>query len=329
MSTYRYQIANEKPKTYQMKHFLPLILVSIFIVGCQKQFQVESKTPSPDEITLNDSTLISLIVQFDTTAPAQSDTVAKYTFKYDSLKRLTKFEYVRYSNGVIDPNDIFRDKYYYFYNGTDTLPFKQIDSSQENQFSTNKLMFHTYQNGKILKDSVVDLFGIPTPDQVAKYTYYSDRVIDTVTKYPLIVNASPYGGYKVTYRQIQNNNVAFNFDSSYYYNSFSTPPSYVFDFTSRENLTYDNLKNPFYKFKGLNAYPFENFSYFPLFIDGSYLINQSKNNPRTYQKTQGSNVNTINFNYEYISNGYPKIVRIRDDFYSPAYMYKLKYFYTN
>ena len=176
---------------------------------------------------------------------------------------------------------------------------------------------------------MVDLLGIPTPDLVAKYTYYADRVVDTVTKYPLNVTASPYGGYKVTYRQIQNNNIAFNFDSSYYYNSFSTPPSYVFDFTLRENLTYDNFKNPFYKFKDFNSYPFQNFSYFPLFIDGSYLINQSKNNPRTYQKIQGSNLNTINFNYEYNSNGYPKIVRIRDEFYSPAYVYKLKYFYTN
>ncbi len=312
-----------------MKHFLPLLVASILIVGCQKQFQVESITPSPDEIILNDSTLISMIVQFDSTAPVQLDTVAKYTFKYDNLKRLTKFEYVSYSNGIIDTNDIFRDKYYYSYNGTDTLPFMEIDSSQENQFYTNKLIFHTYQNGKILKDSIVDLLGIPTPDQVAKYTYYPDRVIDTVTKYPLNVIASPYGGYKVTYRQTQNNNVTLNFDSSYYYNSFSIPPSYVFDFTSRENLTYDNFKNPFYKFRGLNAYPFANYTYFPLFIDGSYLLNQSKNNPQTYQKMQGSNVNTINFSYEYNSNGYPKIVRIRDDFYSPVYIYKLKYFYTN
>ncbi len=311
-------------KTLTIIFFLWVLLAS-----CQKDFTINS--PVTTQVTTDDSTLLSMIVSIDTAAPATLDTLEKFTYQYDNLKRLIKHEYVSYSNGVINPTDIFRNKYYYFYNGTDTLPFKQIDTLQENTSVNARTIFHTYQNEKIIFDSLV--YTLPVNSiQVYKYIYFANKVVDTFIQYPIspVPTTSAYGGYRVNYRQTLNNNIITSIDSTFNYSTFATPFSYNFDNSTKETISYDNSKNPFYKFKNLNTYPYYNDKSTLLGnIDGSQIINQSINDPKNFQLILTFGSYTLTYNYEYKANGYPKVARIINNVVAPAIIYKQLFFYTN
>lgn len=311
------------------KIIVTIFILNLFFISCQKDFIIDSTTPSL--VTLNDSVFLSKIIVLDTTAPLQLDTVEMYTYNYDNIKRLIRHEYVSYSNGIINQNDIFRNKYYFFYNGTDTLPFMQIDSLQENSFMNTENIFHSYQNGKIISDSIIKIV-IPVNDiQVHKYVYFANKIIDTFIQYPInpIFQSSPYGGYKVHNVQQQNNNITLLKDSTFYYSTFSNPYAYYFDYTKMEISTFDNFKNPFYKFRNLNPYHYD--SYTPsltLNLDGSKVAYLGMNNPLKHQELRNLSSSTTNYRYEYNSNGYPKTLRVTGN-YNTAFAYKILFFYTN
>ena len=98
-----------------------LFLITCLITSCQKEI---GTTENP--VINNDSTLISMYVELDTTLISPADTLSKILFTYDNLKRISRLQYFTYHNGLIVPADSHESRF--LYNSSDTLPYKEIEN---------------------------------------------------------------------------------------------------------------------------------------------------------------------------------------------------------
>ena len=304
------------------KIFFITLLGLVVLVSCQKELNSENgSNPTP---TQNDSILISMYVEFDTTATSPFDTLSKGLYTYDNLKRLIKYDYMYYTNGVVtNPPDLHFCNYY-FYNGNDTLPNKEIDSTNEQGNITTETIYHIYSNGIIVSDSVP--FGLGS-SLVHKYYYLASKIIDSVTQYSATSPFISSYGYQVIYRQLDNNNILSNKDSTFLADYSTTPMNYYLFTINNYAFTYDNFNNPFNKFNYLDPYFFDGY-----FEHLNGFEGLSKNNLQDFTHVRigsGNNLNehTIS-SYEYKSNVYPKIIRTLD-VNNPSNFIKGLYFYTN
>ena len=308
-----------------MKHcFLISLLCLVFFASCQKELSTENSLNSIPTVIQNDSTLLSKYVELDTSAPAPFDTVSKGLYTYDNLKRLVKYDYIYYTNGVVTmPPDLH---YYnnYFYIANDTLPYLEIDSTNEQGNITTETKYHTYSNGKLISDSTP--FGLGSSN-VYKYYYYPSKTIDSITQYSATPPFISSFGYQSFYRQQSNNNIVSNKDSSFLADYSTTPMTYNLFIVNNYAFTYDNFNNSFYKFNYLDPY----------FFDGNFVhLNGfeglSKNNILDFTHVRIGSQNNLNDHtisqYEYASNGYPKIVRTID-VNNPLNFIKGLYFYSH
>ena len=268
-----------------------------------------------------------MYVVIDTSAPGNLDTVSKSVFKYDNLKRLIKYEYVSYTNGVFIPAQSYRLWNAYFYNGTDTLPAQEIDSVNELSSVGRTNTYYKYANGRLITDSTVRLGT--SSDEVHNYYYLPNKIVDTFSLYDKTTTpfTRSYVSYKNVFRQTQNNNVISNTDSLYDNISFTPPPTFTYLETQKTTNTFDNNKNPFYKFSSLD--PFLN-NYNSIF-EAFPFSKQSKSNTTQFSlDVTGSNSFMVRFrfSYQYKANGFPTIVRAAD-LDDPTTFFKGFYFYTN
>ena len=301
---------------------IPYLILVFILTSCQKEISIESAiTTNP--ITLNDSTLISKYIEIDTTAIASLDTISRSLFTYDNLKRITNYDYIAYSNGIITnpPNLRFWNKY--FYNANDSLPYIEIDSTNEGGLITAEIIFHTYQNGKLVTDSS---YHSSNNSEVHKYYYLQTKIIDSITSYDPLISSPIKGDYRAVYIQKVNGNLITQKDTLFH-NYYSTYPtiSYIDTLVRNYSIIYDAGNNAFIKFNYMAPYYADNF-----LIVGTL----GNNNPTDTQEVETDNIGTNNQNYHYISsyeykpNGYPKISRVIDQI-TPTNTIKAFYFYTN
>ena len=94
-----------------------------------------------------------MYVELDTTAAAPLDTIIKKVFYYDNAKRNNIVDYVFYNAGAP-----YLRKSYFFFIGTDTLPFKRVDLTPSVPASSpdhiNDTTFYFYDNAVLKTDSV-------------------------------------------------------------------------------------------------------------------------------------------------------------------------------
>jgi hypothetical protein len=304
------------------KTIFTIFIFNLFLLSCQKDFTIDDATNTTNQTLVDDSTLLSMYVEIDTTAPANLDTLAKALYSYDDLKRITKYDWVYYTNGLVPSPIGLRWKNLYFYNGADTLPYKEIDSTFEQGNITTSTIFHTYLNGKLMLDS----FSTGAKN---KYVYLPAKTIDTLFGYTSTTPNLEIIGYTVTYRQTNNSNIISEIDSLFLADFSTNPVTYPLYFVDNYTNTYDNYFNPLYKFKDINPITFN--GYFPKLDD---IVNKGKNNNINYTMRRrsafgsGNNLDEqTSSTYVYKANGYPKIVRTRDML-NPLYSTKAFYYYT-
>lgn len=165
-------------------------IVFLLLASCQKEVSLENNPGTAPGGASNDSTLLSMYIQVDTTG-GFIDTISKTVFEYDVLKRLSAyktFNYINNTPGLAEPSE----RGYYFYNGTDTFAFKTtivaVDSSGNGDIAVDSSCSFLTRNAsqQIIRDSVYYLQYLRTagPGQGTLHTYtsnfsiYADSVID-------------------------------------------------------------------------------------------------------------------------------------------------------
>ena len=281
-----------------MKLLMCVLSCLFLLAACQKELESEGG-PLP---VVEDSTLLAMYVELDTTAAAPLDTIIKKVFYYDNAKRNNIVDYVFYNAGAA-----YLRKSYFFFIGTDTLPFKRVDLTPSIPASSpdniNDTTYYFYDNAVLKSDSIISI-AAQTVRLVNKYVYNATGIIVTTTAY--------FPGNPV-YQQVDtiaiertNGNISKQVSTRY----TSLPATYRY--------LYDNHPNQFHQTAEADVKPF----YFPeTYIEDCYQKNNLVELDEQPQTFQFKNI------YEYHVNGYPKLVRIYD-LSNPALYTKGLYFYT-
>lgn len=253
-----------------------------FFVSCQKEINPGNGT-SPT--TNTDSIYLDKIYVLDNSG----NRIDSISFVYDNMKRVVS---MGFNNPYPD-----MDLYNYYYNGTDTLPFRSRHINLRSGSLDTTITYHVYDmNNRNLEDSALvsrrntGPFGIFTYSvEVAHYSYGAGKKYtysDITTSLP-----APASFFIRTDTALVDANG--NISSSKA--NFSTTSLY-----NTSSLTYDSHINPFSilsNFKAHQNFPSGEtlfFEYFPF------------NNILTLNETnQGSPANTTNYTYTYRSNGLP------------------------
>ncbi len=215
-----------------MRLFLFLIPGFLLLGSCQKEITADAL-----EDIGNDSTYIKKVISLDSTKPPGLDTGFTAEYFYDAQKRLIRETETEYGPGTA--RYIYTDQYKYA--GTDTLPNRII--STNNQTADSAIIFLTYHNGFIVKDSIINYTGgIAEPFQIRYFstngssgyllkTYH----FDYITGLPVLTDSITYT------RQISDGNCINGTDKYWDKNSGT-----LIGTISYQNI-FDNKKNPFLK----------------------------------------------------------------------------------
>jgi len=293
-----------------MKKYITIfIALTVFIISCKKENTIDSETnPTPSDSTF----LIKKFIVLDTTLSAPNDTIFRYTFFYDNLKRCSSF---------IAGDGIDSFAIYNFFNGTDTLITKRKFYDFTSGDST--VDYLTYSpTGKILADSILEYsttFGLTN--------FYLNYQNTTNQNGTIIVKSDgtqfEYNIFS-TLRDINGN--LLNVKDSL---SVLNGSNYVLTETANSNISYDNKINPLYKIVP-NFLVNVQIESSPIFTFFPFQSLPQKNNILTETKifnpqTQGLDNFNNSFQYVYNSNNYPILVRVRDlvnnKYYKGIYVY--------
>ena len=298
---------------YMRFAFLTLAFVSITVFSCQ---------PGVDDILppveTNDSIYISRIVELDTLFPSGLDTSQHTTYKYDGSGRLSYAWFGEYFIGKAGAE--LTDDYYYFYNGSDSLPFKVVNISGSTGYSAGftiyryDTVFLFYNNaGVVVKDSLRSAGPDQVHDrtQVSTYTKINDALyrIDekTITENDVTVSFTNCHLARV------NGNLVSSKDTTYNQNGINI--------TSSELSVYDNHPNPLLR----TALPYPTSrSHYNVFGESS--INNLTRWQSRYDYGPSVGYDYLNiYEYKYRADGYP-VIRFTKDQVEPSII--RKYIYT-
>jgi hypothetical protein len=257
------------------------------LVSCQREVD-----DTPTDPSSTDHPLLSKFVEVDTVFTTPTDTQYSIQFKYDAQKRVTESVTKSYFNYPLI--DIETEKY--FYNGTDTLPFKAIAYYTDAVNNYIDTVFLFYSNGLIRKDSTIStntttgtFFGI----DVKEFTAAGNNTLLAKRSYYTRNTSVPDDTYNTTYLKTYNNgNIAIQEDADQ--DAWSTQYGFY-------ELTFDNHPNPFYRVK----LPY------PIIVDA--LV--QKNNLLSHKQWSYSpplDQDHHTYSYVYKANGYPELVRITE-----------------
>lgn len=148
------------------KLFALFAFAAVVLSACQKEISDDIPDPLEPPVATDSIYLDKMYVLWD--EGSGMDTFGMATAYYDNLKRVSAF-----TTSVTDDNG--KDSIRYYYNGTDTLPYKSL------------IIY--FQNGVLLTDTVASFFsydnqGRKIKDSVLRISYSgTDRFVDTrVTK---------------------------------------------------------------------------------------------------------------------------------------------------
>ncbi len=224
---------------------LSIFIAAIFLImlqSCQKEISIENGIPAaPNAI---DSNYLSKILYSAVVNGVPTDTAVFWTYKYDNLKRVTSL--------VDSTSNPVPNSYFYFYNGTDTLPFKTVlyQVGVWHDYDTT-ITFHYFDNtGRNAKDSVIfsysDIFsGYESWYEIRNYSYNLNKI------YGLREIYRP-GGYTPYYKDTATLDAAGNIidNKRYRFDSFSN--TWEPDATS--TFTFDNKPSPYSTLSNFKTY---------------------------------------------------------------------------
>jgi len=292
-----------------MKKYITIfITLTVFIISCQKENTIDSETnPTPSDSVF----LIKKFIVLDTTINTPNDTIFRYTFFYDNLKRCSS---------LIAGDGIDSFAIYNFFNGNDTLITKRKFYDFTSGDST--VDYLTYSpTGKILADSILEYnnFGLTN-----FYLNYQNTTNQNGTIF--VKSDGTQFEYNIfsTLRDFNGN--LLNVKDSL---SVLNGTNYVLTETANSNISYDNKINPLYKIVP-NFLVNVQIESSPIFTFFPFQSLPQKNNILTETKifnpqTQGLDNFNNSSQYVYNSNNYPILVRVRDNvnnkYYKGIYVY--------
>ena len=155
-------------------HFIFLsLLILLFSTSCQKEVASNSNSNSDSSNNnILDSNYLDKIYQVYMTGGAY-DTVGVWVYNYDNLKRLTSM--VLQS---IDPSISDGVSYQYFYDNSDTLPYKTVSIETSNNTANTIIHFHFWDgSGRNLQDSSLFTNGVVSYYLVRSYSYGNNMIM--------------------------------------------------------------------------------------------------------------------------------------------------------
>lgn len=213
------------------KKIILLLLLGGLFISCQKEVNDFGAVVNPPNVT-NDSIYLDKMYELYNNGTGL-DTVAIIQFNYDAQKRITKWTVTDVLTGpYIDYN--------YYYNGTDTIPFKTLFIDYDPGTPDTILTFHTYDaSGKNLQDS--SLISRPSLGvysiEVFNYSYAPGRRYGDLRKESQQPTSLLY-----FYRDTATLDASGNIVSIV---RFTDEITGTMELYSNANYTYDNKINPF------------------------------------------------------------------------------------
>ena len=288
-----------------MKQTLTTTLFAVAVLlfsSCQKEISpTDVPVVVPPPVT-NDSNRLTKYVEIDSVAGNPSDTVTVVSIEYDAQKRVTAV--ISYNS--TDPADNLAnyEKYFYHYNGSDTLPDRailqlRIESGADINVRADT-SFYTYNSaGKLLKDSsnrnLTSSFGQTHSVTTRTFDYQSSffTILKTDTDTDTV-----FGGPTIdsVFLTLANGNISAIQFANYIL------PGYTPDYGHNSTFTYDNNPNPFHKIKAL-ASTIQLFE----FDNGPLALLQKNNVTSIAQTSLAGETVSENIQYSYNSSGYPAV----------------------
>jgi hypothetical protein len=283
-----------------MKLFIPSLFAGIMListlVSCEKETSLENGIPGPSGTTTADSSnYIDRIRYTEVTRNGLDSITYVDQYKYDAGKRLVRIS--RDSMFVSPGNQSFINGYTYtidfFYNGTDTMPFKKVtvfdnlfDPLGSRSTTTN---WFFYTGNRLLKDSAISVSiqnNPPSNDtytEVSRYSYAPGRIyIERI------------GSLSDEYDTLQLD-AKENIINSKSYNSSG-------DLEFETIVTYDNKLNPLHRYKPFHQYiifgPEPNEDEMNGFNNYASIQNYDNNGPQLVDES---------YTYQYNTMGYPVV----------------------
>lgn len=279
-----------------MKYVLSVLFIFsvLLLVSCQQEPDDVILSPSPSGV--DDSTFLAAVVELDTTYPLGLDTSGISYFLYDSQKRLVQVRRLYYEPGAVGGTlDSYEKR---FYTGNDTLPYKLAhymeDAPTNDEIDT---VFLTYQNGVIIKDSVLFYEG----SQLSSTVIHRFKVLSgsrvSVTAHRRIPGQPDFYDSVISHQTWINGNLAAQKDTTF------ASPYWGFNFSYQ----YDNNPNPLLRFA--LTYPMTNYMH-NIGDYSDFFARLSINNETGWsEEYTGGQLNHVELSYQYRADGYPLILR--------------------
>lgn len=310
-----------------MKIFYTVILVQVLLVvsffmvaGCSKNQEPGKPRGSSSGV------LVKKFVLLDTTRTAPNDTLRVIYFTYDNSDRLTKVSTIYYNWTGAPDTTSFNQPYWstrsFYYNGTDTMPFKTINARRSNVGFAWIIKDTSYRKydaaSRLISDSSYTygyISGNINPGSFGSnfmsYTYGAQYVVRKL--YTITHNGAPLEVDSVL-QSAANGNV--------YYQKDPRPVSPNFGYTLHPtcNFIFDNHPNPMNKNGAFTEPIYNSYNDFGIGVN----FENQKNNYTSVKKSvpipSGSNDIEFTYKYTYLSDGYPASVSITNHFQGGAFI---------
>ena len=265
-------------------------ILSIGFCACKKNHDDNSSSNTP-----TNPVRLSKVVDLNTNATAPNDTLSIENYTYDNSGRVV-LEDVHGFDGTVN----YTFTYSYYYNGTDTLPARTVETYDDINGSSTSTTYHTYVSGtrNILVDSSISYEDSPPSNDtfVVHYSYTATSVQVTGESYTSSGHQIyPPSSFDITR---QNGNIIYQRES---YNT--TVNTY--------NCNYDTHPNPYYNVAWFNNVRIPSiYKYFP----DSFGLNNNVTEINITSASTGNptTVSHYTYSYQYRADGYPTEITVQD-----------------
>ena len=261
------------------KFTIALFLFSVILSACQKEFLPE-QVPF---VRKPDSTYIDMVYYIDSSATS-NDTFRIISFQYDDDRRVVRQEMQLYSNHLL----YGRATKIFYYNGSDSLPFKTYATARSDDRDTLTQFFSYNNEGRKTMDSTY------SSKRESTGSYY--RIIDVFSfKYEANM---VYGVYKQIFAYPENFRDPYTQYDTVTLDIANQPIVMIYD--DNQNLpgargtrllAYENSRNPFVRLNIFNTLGVAS-------TDNDFLRSYSNISSLTSPGSQ-----PVHFDYTFISGG--------------------------
>jgi len=279
----------------------------VYLTSCQKEIDWNIPPDPPPPIPINDSIYLKEYAELDTTLPSGSDTIYQQIYQYDAQKRVIQTIATFYGFGSPDVTSGN-----FFYNGTDTLPYKYVFRFNDASDTYVDTIFLSYDQGLVKIDSTIEYNQSNGQFSGIRTLVYTAQGGNTFLQSRIYLNRAAinpvYAWSGLITKTYQNGNITVQNDTS---TSFIQFTGY-----GHHEVRYDNKINPFYKVE------------LPYPVLNRFKVQRNNVLEERSWDVPGTILRHLSYNYIYRSDGRPVSVKVKD-VQDPAFEIKGVFLYTN